>query len=122
MLIGFENGARASFNTGMILGTDTCDRYDRLFVHGSKGHIRSDVEYNAGGELSFSVTIKKQGWERDIRTETVTSVSNYTLEAENMNASIRGRAVPLVTEEFSIKNMKLLATILDTVGYNDSGK
>ncbi|MBQ9383858.1 MAG: Gfo/Idh/MocA family oxidoreductase, partial [Ruminiclostridium sp.] len=122
VLIGFENGARASFNTGMILGTDTCDRYDRLFVHGSKGHIRSDVEYNAGGELSFSVTIKKQGWERDIRTETVTSVSNYTLEAENMNASIRGRAVPLVTEEFSIKNMKLLDTILDTVGYNDSGK
>ena len=72
--------------------------------------------------FSFSVTIKKQGWERDIRTETVTSVSNYTLEAENMNASIRGRAVPLVTEEFSIKNMKLLDTILDTVGYNDSGK
>ena len=39
-----------------------------------------------------------------------------------MNASIRGMTVPLVTEEFSIKNMKLLATILDTVGYNDSGK
>ena len=122
VLIGFENGARATFNTGMILGTDTCDRYDRLFIHGSKGHIRSDAEYNASGELSFTVTVKKAGRERDIRTETVTSVSNYTLEIENMNESILGISKPLITEEFSIGNMQLLDKILDTVGYNDSKK
>lgn len=34
-IIGFENGARASFNVGMILGEDTNSRYDRLFIHGT---------------------------------------------------------------------------------------
>ena len=46
VLLRFRNGVRASFNVGMALGVDTSDRYDRLFIHGSKGHIRSDVEYS----------------------------------------------------------------------------
>ena len=36
-IIRFENGARAAFNVGMILGENTNSRYDRLYIHGTKG-------------------------------------------------------------------------------------
>ncbi|MBO4783819.1 MAG: Gfo/Idh/MocA family oxidoreductase, partial [Lachnospiraceae bacterium] len=42
-IIRFENGVRASFNVGMILGENTNSRFDRLYIHGDKGSIRSDV-------------------------------------------------------------------------------
>lgn len=122
VLIGFEDGSRASFNAGMILGTDTNDRYDRLFIHGSKGYIRSDVEYNGEGELSFEVTVKDSNYERVTRTETVATGSNYSMEMEQMNECIKGKASPYITEEFSVKNMRILENILDAVGYNDSKK
>ena len=120
VLIGFEDGSRASFNAGMILGTDTSDRYDRLFIHGSKGYIRSDVEYNGEGELSFEVTVKDSNGERVTRTETVDAGSNYSMEMEQMNECIKGKAKPYITEKFSTINMRILDSILDAVGYNDS--
>ncbi len=118
VLIGFANGARASFNVGMALGIDTSDRYDRLFIHGSKGYIRSDVEYNQEGEMEFDVTVKNDAGERIKTTHHVTSGSNYTLELEQLNACIRGEDKPHVTEEFSLKNMWLLDRILDICGYS----
>ena len=117
-IIGFENGTRATFNAGMVLGTDTCDRYDRLFIHGSKGHIRSDTEYNGEGDLSLTVSVKKETGERLTRIETVTANSNYALELENINECIRSGAEPHITEEFSLRNMQLLDSILDAAGYN----
>lgn len=120
VMIGFADGSRASFHAGMNLGTDTCDRYDRLFIHGSNGYIRSDVEYNEEGTLSFDVTVKTEHGERITRTETVTAGSNYALELEQMNACIRGKAQPHITKEFSIKNMRLLDRILDAAGYTES--
>lgn len=117
VLLGFEGGARASFNAGMALGIDTSDRYDRLFVHGSKGWIRSEVEYNQEGEMEFKVTVKKEGWERDTVVKKVTALSNYSLELSNMNRCIRGEDTPLVSEEFSLKNMRLLDEILKKAGY-----
>ncbi|MBQ3920127.1 MAG: aldo/keto reductase [Oscillospiraceae bacterium] len=116
VLIGFEGGVRASFNAGMMLGTDTCDRYDRLFIHGSNGYIRSDAEYNQSGEMEIIIT-SKQGGDRVSRIEKVCAGSNYALEIEQMNACIRGEAEPLISENFSIKNMRLLDRILDAVGY-----
>lgn len=117
VLIKFENGARASFDAGMILGTDTCDRYDRLFIHGTKGYIRSDTEYNGVGELALTVTVKNEDGERRSRTEKVFACSNYRLEIEQMNECIAGKARPHVTEEFSLKNMRLLDRILAEAGY-----
>ena len=118
-IIGFDNGARATLNAGMVLGTDTCDRYDRLFIHGAKGYIRSDTEYNGEGELSLTVTVKNEKGERLTRTETVTSGSNYALELENMNECITNGAAPHIGEGFSLRNMQLLDSILDAAGYND---
>ena len=122
VMIGFDDGTRASFNAGMILGLDTCDRYDRLFIHGSKGYIRSDAEYNGEGLLSIDITVKDENGERIKRTETVSVESNYALEFEQMGECIRGREEPHITEEFSVRNMRLLDSILDAVGYNDSKK
>jgi hypothetical protein len=36
-IIKFENGVRASFNVGMIFGENTNARFDRLYIHGTKG-------------------------------------------------------------------------------------
>ena len=120
VLIGFADGARASFHAGMMLGTDTCDRYDRLFIHGSKGFIRSAAEYNGEGTLTFDVTVRQADGERVTRTETVSAGSNYCMEIEQMNACIRGIEKPHITEEFSCRNMRLLDRILDTAGYTES--
>ena len=120
VLLKFKNGARASFNAGMMLGTDTFDRYDRLFIHGSKGYIRSDVEYNEEGSLEFSVTVKNENGDRIERKVQVDSESNYSLEIERFSKAIRGEAELLITEEFSIKNMRLLDRILDASKYTES--
>ncbi|MBR5116457.1 MAG: Gfo/Idh/MocA family oxidoreductase, partial [Lachnospiraceae bacterium] len=118
VLLRFRNGARASFNVGMALGIDTSDRYDRLFIHGSKGHIRSDVEYNQEGVLSFTLVVKNEQGERIRSTRSVPVASNYTLEIQQLNRCIRGEEQPHITEEFSLKNMRLLDRLLDAVGYS----
>ena len=120
VLIGFSDGARASFHAGMILGKDTCDRYDRLFIHGTKGYIRSAAEYNGEGTLSFDITVKNASGERITRTERDTAGSNYCMEIEQMNACIRSHETPHITKDFSLRNMRLLDRILDAAGYTES--
>ena len=118
--LGFANGARATFHAGMMLGTDTCDRYDRLYIHGSKGYIRSAYEYNGEGALSFDITVKDEHGERHTRTETVTAGSNYALEIAQMSAAIRGQETPHISGDFSLRNMRLLDRILTAAGYTDA--
>ena len=122
VLLKFKNGVRASFNAGMMLGVDTCDRYDRLFIHGSKGYIRSDVEYNEEGGLEFTVTVKDEEGNRIESKRKINSDSNYRLEIERFSRAVRGEIKPLITEEFSIKNMRLLDRILDASLYTESRK
>lgn len=111
-MLKFENGVRAAFNVGMILGKDTNDRMDRLYIRGSKGSINSSVAYNQEGELSYTVTVdgKKQ-------IKTVSARQNYALEVERMNRAINCEEPILVTPEFSIKNAKLIDEVLNAIGY-----
>ena len=89
-IIRFKNGARASFQVGMILDQTSNSRFDRLYVHGSKGSIRSDVEYNQEGEVSYSIHTKDgQTIERKIFVP-----QNYSLEIEQLSRCILGEAVP----------------------------
>lgn len=111
-LIRFENGARASFNVGMILGENTNSRFDRLFIHGSKGSIRSDVEYNQAGELSYRIYT-----EQGTQTRTVSVPQNYSLEIEQFSRCILYGETPYITPEFSIRNAKLMDRIFDEIGY-----
>ncbi len=111
-IMKFKNGVRAAFTVGMIFPPGTNARKDRLYIHGSKGTISSDVEYNRAGELSY--TIISEG------KETVRSISarqNYTLETEQLGRCIEKGEEPFVSPDFSIKNAKLLDEILKQTGY-----
>ena len=111
-MIDFEDGIRATFNVGMNLGVDTHHRYDRLFIHGDKGFIRSDVEYNQSGEVSYKVV--SEGKEI-IRTVNVSN--NYCLEVSQLTRAILGQVKPYITEDFSLTNAELLDEVLAKIGY-----
>ncbi len=111
-IIRFENGARAAFNVGMILGEDTNARYDRLYIHGSKGAIRSEVEYNQQGEASYRIYAQDGVIERKVSIP-----QNYSLEIAQMCRCINGEETPHVTSEFSIKNAELMDKVFKEIGY-----
>ncbi len=111
-IIRFENGARASFNVGMILGKNTNSRYDRLYIHGSKGAIRSEVEYNRQGEACYRVFTAEGVIER-----TIDIPQNYSLEIAQMCRCITGDETPHITPEFSLKNARLMDRVLTLIGY-----
>lgn len=111
-IMQFESGLRASFNVGMNLGTNSNSRFDRLYVHGSKGCIRSDVEYNQGGELKYTVISEGKTLERKVHAG-----QNYALELEQMNRCILYGEKQHVTPEFSMANARLMDAVLKEIGY-----
>ncbi len=111
-IISFENGVRASFNVGMILGKDTNARFDRLYIHGSKGYIKSSVEYNRDGDVSYGIFTDNGMTERKISVP-----QNYSLEVEQLGRCIRSGETPNVTSDFSIRNAQLMDRVLDEIGY-----
>ena len=111
-VIKFDNGARASFNVGMIFGQDSNSRFDRLYVHGNKGCIKSDVEYNQEGEVSYKIYANGEVIERKL-----TVSNNYALEVDQMSRCILFGETPFITPEFSIKNMKLIDSVLDDIDF-----
>ncbi len=108
----FANGARASFNIGMILDETSNARFDRLYIHGTKGSIRSDVEYNQQGKVSYKVYT-----EDGVKVKEIDVPQNYALEIDQLSRCIRGEDTPHVTEAFSIKNAKLIDAVLKEIGY-----
>lgn len=112
VLMNFDDDVRAAFNAGMIFETDMGRRQDRLYIHGDKGCIRSDVEYNQAGELSY--TIYKDG-EKIVKT--VNAPQNYSLEVMQLGRCITDGEKQHVTAEFSVMDAQLLDEILKTIGY-----
>ena len=108
----FKNDVRASFNVGMILGKDTNARYDRLYVHGSKGSIRSAVEYNQAGDISYQIFTDDGVTERKISVP-----QNYSLEIEQLGRCILNGENPHITSDFSIKNAELMDRVFEEIGY-----
>ncbi len=111
-IIRFANGARAAFNVGMTLGAHSHSRYDRLYIHGTKGAIRSDVEYNQAGDLSYRIITGEGEMERKISVP-----QNYALEVEQMCRCILGEETPFVTPEFSLKNAELMDKVFKEIGF-----
>lgn len=110
--LNFANGARASFTVGMALGANTNGRYDRLYIHGTKGSIISAVEYNQEGKLSYTISAEGKSIIRNIDAP-----QNYALELDQLNACILNGDSPHITEEFSLKNMRLIDRVLKEIGY-----
>ncbi|MCR4788659.1 MAG: Gfo/Idh/MocA family oxidoreductase [Lachnospiraceae bacterium] len=111
-IIRFKNGARASFNVGMNLGVNTNSRFDRLYIHGSKGCIRSDVEYNEEGDVSYMIYADEGVTERK-----VFNPQNYALEVSQLGRCILEGETPHVTPEFSIRNSELMDRVLKEIGF-----
>ncbi len=111
-IVRFKGGVCASFNVGMILGEDSDDRYDNLYVHGDKGCIRSGVEFNQAGELVYQIYTKDGVIERKI-----SAPQNYSLEVEQMGNCILSGDKPYVSPEFSLKNAKLMDRVFAEIGY-----
>lgn len=111
-IVKFENGARASFNVGMIFGENTNARFDRLYIHGTKGTIRSDVEYNQEGNLSFQIFTEDGIIERKIEVP-----NNYSLEVQQLSQCILTGEKPYITADFSIKNASLIDKVLEDINY-----
>ena len=111
-IIRFNDGTRASFNVGMILGKDTNYRFDRLYVHGTKGYILSEVEYNQAGDVSYRVYSEGGMTERKINVP-----QNYSLEVAQLGRRITSGEKPYVTPEFSIKNARLIERVMKETGY-----
>ena len=111
-LIRLKNGIRASFNVGMNLGENSNSRYDRLFIHGTKGSIRSEVEYNQEGNVSYKVYTPEGVMERSVFVP-----HNYCMEVEQLGRCILNGETPHVTPEFSIRNAELIDRLLKEMGY-----
>jgi len=111
-LMRFKNGVRAAFNAGMIFDPGSDSRKDRLYIHGSKGVINSDVEYNQEGELCYTIISGGETIERK-----VVAGQNYTLEIAQFGRCIESGEKPHISAEFSIKNAELLDMILNRIGY-----
>lgn len=108
----FKNGVRAAFNVGMIFDPGADAREDRLYIHGSKGYILSNVEYNQAGKLKYTIVSGDEKTER-----TVDVRQNYSLETEQMGRCITENEERRITPEFSIKNAELLDRVLEEIGY-----
>lgn len=111
-LIKFRNGARASFNVGMILGTESNARYDRLYIHGTKGDIRSEAEYNGQGEMNYRIIRNGETIVKKLNVP-----QNYSLEITQLGNCILKGEKPFVTSEFSIKNSELIDMLLRDIDY-----
>lgn len=109
-ILRFNNGTRASFNVAMVFGAESNSRFDRLYIHGTNGYIRSDVEYNQAGELKYTIISDGKCIERVIKAK-----NNYSLELEQMNRVILGREPQLITPEFSIKTAEMIDKILASI-------
>ena len=108
----FKGGKRASFTCGMLLKTDADKRIDRLQIHGTRGYIRSDVEYNQCGELQYTVVVDDK---EEIKTVSVPQ--NYRLEVEQLGRCIAEGEALHVSNEFTVKLARTMDRILESIGY-----
>lgn len=111
-IMKFKNGARAAFNVGMIFDPSRDGRRDRLYVHGSKGTIVSEVEFNQSGRLTYTIKTGNKEYH-----PTIDAGQNYMLEIEQLGRCIENGETRHVTPEFSIRNAELLDEILARMGY-----
>lgn len=111
-LLTFPGGTKATFQCAMVLETEADRRIDRFQIHGTLGHIRSDAQFNQNGELSYII---RNG--EETVTKTVSVRQNYALEVEQMGRCITAGEKPHVSEEFTLKNARVLEQVLAAIGY-----
>ena len=114
-LMKFKSGKRAVVNCGMILQTETPERFDRIDsfrIHGSTGSLKAEVQFNQAGGLEYSITVNGKEEVKKVDTP-----QNYKLEVEQMGRCILEGEEPWVSNEFTLKNARVMDCILDEIGY-----
>lgn len=111
-MMKYDGDVRAAFSSGMIFETEKDRRHDRLYINGTKGYIKSDVEYNEAGELSYRICV--DGVET---VKTVSTPQNYSLEVTQLGKCITDGETPHVSEAFSVLNAEVLGRVLEAAGY-----
>ena len=111
-LLTFADGKKATYICAMVLATDQDRRIDCLRIHGTKGDIRTDAQFNQCGELTYTLTI---GDESVVKTVTVPQ--NYSLEVAQLGRCITDGEKPYISREFSMKNALLMEKILKIIKY-----
>ena len=112
VIMKFKSGTRAAFNVGMVFDPVNNGRLDRLYIHGTKGTIVSDVEYNQSGRLTYTIKTGTKEY-----NPTVNAAQNYMLEIEQLGRCIEIGEEQHIKPEFSIRNAELLDMILKQIGY-----
>lgn len=108
----YADGKRALLKCGMITNGAAQTRIDELRIHGTKGTIRSDAQYNQEGEITYKVYV-----DGETITRTVTARQNYALEVEQLGRCITDGEQPHVSHTFSRMNARLMDRILEKIGY-----
>lgn len=111
-LMRYANGARAAFTCGMVLPTEQYKRLDRLQIHGTKGVIRSDAEFNQAGRLSYQIIAGDE-----TVTRCVDVPQNYSLEVAQLGRCIADGECPHVSADFTLANARTLDRVLAAIGY-----
>lgn len=111
-LLTFADGKKASFICAMVLATDKDRRIDCLRIHGTQGDIYCDARFNQAGELTYTLTVGEES-----TVKTVSTPHNYRLEVEQLGRCITDGEKPHVTEEFTMRNARLMEKILNIIGY-----
>ena len=111
-VLTFEDGKKATFICAMVLATDQDRRIDCLRIHGTLGDIYCGAQFNQAGELAYILTL---GGNSVVKT--VSTPHNYSLEVEQLGRCILNGEEPHVSEVFTLRNARLLETILAVIGY-----
>lgn len=109
--LDYADGRRAHFRCGMLLHGQ---RQDSFALYGTEGFVVSEnFEFNGAGEIRYH--IHRKG--KESITRRIECPDNYTLEVEQFGKVVLEGEEPLVSREFSLKNMELLEKILRAAGY-----
>ena len=108
----YPGGARAAFTCGMVLPTGQSRRLDRLQIHGTKGVLRTDAEFNQAGRLSYQIVTDGQ-----VVTRCVDAPQNYSLEVAQLGRCIASGEQPHVSAAFTLATARAMDMALAAIGY-----
>lgn len=111
-LLTFTGGKRAVLNCGMCLKTEGDQRIDRFQIHGTKGYLKSETRFNQAGQLAYTICV--DGKEE---VKVVDTPHNYRLEVEQLGRCILNGETTHVSNEFTLKNARLMDRILAEIEY-----
>ena len=111
-ILTFPGGQKAMLTCGMCLKREPYDRIDRFRIHGTKGCIASQEQFNAHGDLVYTLTVDGKTQEKIVPTP-----QNYSLEVEQLGRCITQGEKPWVSAEFTAQNGRLMDRILECIGY-----